>query len=69
MLVVTWNAQKPDVFDEVIAWLQRELSVYFAIETVESIKAVSTGASPVSEREDLLQKAFDAGVKLSECLG
>ena len=68
VLVVTWEAANPDQYNNVITWLQGRLSFYFGIETIEVIKAANTNTVPVSEKEDLLRKAFDTGVRLSDFL-
>ena len=68
VLVVTWEASNPDAYDNVITWLQDRLSGYFAVETVEVIKAANTSAVSVGEREDLLQQTFDVGGRLPEYL-
>ena len=69
VLVCTWEARNPDAYDNVITWLQRRLSGYFDIETIEVIKASDTETTPVSEKEELLRDAFDVGVRLAEYFG
>ena len=66
VLILTWEDQKPNAYDNVKTWLQDRLSFYFDIETIEVIKAFGTGKTPVSKNSELLNKAFDIGVRLSE---
>lgn len=68
VLVFSWGASSPDAYNNVIAWLQGRLSGYFDIETIEVIKAARTDTVSVSKEEDLLRKAFDTGVRLSDFL-
>jgi len=64
VIVLTWEALNPQAYEGVADWLQERLRYYLGIETVERLLAAQTGRHPVGEREDLLQRAFQAGVKL-----
>lgn len=68
VLVVTWGDSNPDLYNHVITWLEKRLSGYFDIQTVEVIKGENTDAVSTSSRDGLLQAAFNAGVRLVERL-
>ena len=68
VLVFTWEAEALDQYDSVSVWLQGRLSSYLDIETIDDIKAGNTNVNVPAENKVLLQRAFDAGVKLVESL-
>jgi multimeric flavodoxin WrbA len=66
VLVATWGDSDPDLYNDVIDWLQGRLSLYYGVETVAAIKAADADTIPPGRRPELLQAAFAAGVRLAE---
>ncbi len=68
VLLVTWGASKPDMYDYVIEYLAQTLWNYYRVETVASLKAANLERYPTDKKEALYQEAFAAGVRLAESL-
>jgi multimeric flavodoxin WrbA len=66
VLALTWEASNSDLYANVAEWLKDRLAYYWEIETVDVLMAANTDKVAVSERKDLLQEAFAAGVKLGK---
>ena len=57
-----WN--NPNVYGEVIEWLNGRMSHYWNMEIVDSIKAFGTGSNPVKDDTNLLNRARLLGENL-----
>lgn len=68
VLVLTWEASGANAYDDVAIWLEGRLSHYYDVETVGTITAADTLKTPVNKAEDLLQQAYEAGVRLARSL-
>jgi hypothetical protein len=68
VLVATWADPLPNLYDNVMSWLRDRLLIYFDVVTIEMLKACDTGNSPAHQNPALMQSAFDAGVRLIECV-
>ena len=55
--VFTCGWDNPNVYGEVVDWLNDRMSHYWNMEVHGSLKAHGTGNNPVKENEDLLDKA------------
>jgi multimeric flavodoxin WrbA len=64
VIVVTYEWDRPDAYAGVVEWMTERLEHYFKMKVVASIAAENTLKSPVAEREDLLEKAFEIGSML-----
>ncbi len=54
----------PNVYGEVVEWLEERMSHYWNMEPVGSLKAYGTGRKPASENKELLKKARALGESL-----
>lgn len=62
--VITYEWDNPDVYEEVLDWMNERLKHYWNMKITGSIKADGTSLKPVTERKDLLEKARQLGRKL-----
>ena len=54
----------PDVYGEVVDWLNGRMSHYWNMDIVDSLKAYGTGNKPVKDNQNLLKKARLIGESL-----
>ena len=57
-----WN--NPNVYGEVVEWLNGRMSHYWDMKIIDSLKAFGTGDKPVKNNLELLQKAKQLGENL-----
>jgi multimeric flavodoxin WrbA len=62
--VFTCGWDNPNVYGEVVEWLNDRMSHYWNMEVHDSLKAHGTGNNPVKENENLLEKARVLGESL-----
>ena len=66
VLVATWGDSDPNLYNDVVDWLKGRMSLYHGVETVATLTAADADGVPPARRPELLQSAFDAGVKLAQ---
>jgi multimeric flavodoxin WrbA len=64
VLVITYEENKPEIYDSVLEWLEGRLSYYHGIETLASVKAYNTIITPVDCQPKILEKARLVGKKI-----
>lgn len=62
VLAYHWN--NPDVYGEVVEWLEGRMTHYWRMKVSGSIKAHGTERSPVHDNKELLEKARELGASL-----
>ena len=65
VLVITYEENKPEVYDSVLEWLKGRLSYYHGIETIASVKACNTIKTPVDSQPKILEESRSVGKKLA----
>lgn len=63
-IVITYEYNRPNVYDHVIEYLQSRLQTYQNINPIASLKAYDTIKNPVRNRPDILEEAFRLGQEL-----
>lgn len=66
VLVFTWGFPDPNAYDNVITWFKDTISTFFGVMTLEVIKAGNTRNLSIREAKDLLQNAFNIGMRLKD---
>jgi multimeric flavodoxin WrbA len=69
VIVVTYGDSNEAWYEEVVEWLRDRLWGYWRIETVAAVKVANADNAPPSGRPELLERAYEAGVKLAESIG
>jgi len=64
VLIITYEWDNPEAYEEVLEWLKRTLEHYWKMRVVATLKAEGTRKRPVAGREDLLKKAKEIGLNL-----
>ncbi|MCW4013922.1 MAG: flavodoxin family protein [Candidatus Bathyarchaeota archaeon] len=62
--VLSCGWDNPNVYGEVVTWLEERMSHYWNMEPVGSVKAYGTGSKPASQNKELLKKARALGESL-----
>jgi len=65
VLVATYDAAEPKMYDAVLDWLAGRLEYYHRIETIARIVQPSATEKPLDRRADLIKKAQKAGKRLA----
>jgi multimeric flavodoxin WrbA len=68
ILAFTWGDADPNLYDDVMKWTSKRLSFYFDIETVAMLKAANLEAFSEEQRNEFLERAFQAGQALTRSL-
>jgi len=61
VLAITYEWNKATAYDDVMDWMVERFEHYFKMEVVGKLVAEGTSRTPVSDRPELLEKAYEAG--------
>lgn len=61
ILAITYEWNKPTAYDDVMEWMVERFEHYFKMEVVGKLVGEGTSRTPVSDRPDLLRKAYEMG--------